>query len=99
MQKSIFDINKRKVLETMMEDIESQIEKRDFDEIPYTVSLKQLNKKTGISPRIITHIVKDFLDSQGKSYGHKNCALITGPKYQFTVNRRELEEWKKYITS
>ena len=99
MQKSVFKTNKRKVLETMMEDIESQIEKRDFDEIPYTANLKQLNKKTGISPRIITHIVKDFLDSQGKSYDHKQRALISGPKYQFTVNRKELKEWKRYVTS
>jgi hypothetical protein len=99
MQKSVFNTDKRKVLETMIEDIESQIEKRDFDEIPYTASLRQLNKKIGISPRIITRIIKDFLDSQGKSYDHKPCALISGPKYQFIVNRKELKEWKRYVTS
>jgi hypothetical protein len=99
MQKSVFNTDKRKVLETMIEDIESQIEKRDFDEIPYTASLRQLNKKIGISTRIIARIVKDFLDSQGKSYEHKKGGPISGVRYHLTVNRRDLEEWKRYVTS
>lgn len=99
MQKALATRNnmKKLLLKTMIEDIRTQIEHRGFDEIPYTVNLKHLSKKTGISPRSITCTVRDFLESRGKPYDHKQCGRNTGARYQLTVNRKELEEWESSI--
>ena len=91
-----FERSELKLIETIIDNIEEQFEKRPpyFSEIPYTISLKQLQEKTKTNPKSSTHIVKRFLKLEGKTSRHKSSGLA-GTKYQITISRNELEKWKK----
>jgi len=87
--------NRLKILEYFLTDLENQFKRSPFDEVQYTVNPKQLEKETTITKIKAGNTIKSFLRFEKKHY--ETRPSYCGKKYTITVNRSELEKWKKDI--
>lgn len=84
----------RKVIRAILDDINERLEKRPgcFDNSSYIISLKDLQRKTGINPVMCSPIVRKFLKEENKEYIHKN-SYNGNIKYEISISREELKQW------
>jgi len=83
-----------RVIRPMVEEIGERLRSSPHKEINVTISLKQLEMKTGVERTKSFSIIRYFLDNENKEYESKRSGA-SGSRYFFAVKRKEYEKWKK----
>jgi len=85
-----------RVIRHMIEEIGERFRDSPHKEINVTISLKQLEMKTGVERTKSFSIVRYFLESENKEYDSKRSG-VSGSRYFFAIKRKEYERWKKVV--
>jgi hypothetical protein len=85
-----------RVIRPIVEEIGERLRSSPHKEINVTISLKQLELKTGVERTKSFSIVRYFLESENKEYESKRSG-VSGSRYFFAIKRNEYERWKKVV--